>query len=389
MHTSSVPGRTLARRLHAESPTPCLHFEATRDPDGNLLAFHYVAGNPAAEARARMDEPDGELARWAEELEGLLELADCMRVVETGEPYITELGIQSGGMETWWLATAVRHGDGFALWLRDRTRERLEEREAREALKQAQAREERMEEEAEFRERFIGILGHDLRNPLNAITLSVRAMAQYGSLTATQQELGKRIEASAARMTKMISDILDLTRARRSGGIPLVLAPTSLSAVCHPVVEELAAAYPERPITYEEEGCGKGVWDAERLAQVVSNLVGNALDHGGAEVPVFVRSYPCGELLALEVHNPGEPIPEHLLATLFEPFQSADTSGQRKRRSGLGLGLYIVRELVHAHGGSVSVHSAKGEGTTFTVLLPRDARQAVAECTHSDEAHST
>ncbi|MFL5347637.1 MAG: sensor histidine kinase [Hyalangium sp.] len=389
MLTSSVPGRTLARGLYAESPTPCLLFEATRDPEGNLLVFQFVAANPAAEARARLDEPDGGPARWAEELQGLLELADCARVLETGEPSITQLCVQSRGVETWWLSTAVRHGDGFALWLRDVTRERLEEREARQALEQAQAREERMEEEAEFRERFLGILGHDLRNPLNAISLSARAMAQYGSLTAMQQELGLRIEASAARMTKMIADILDLTRARRSDGIPLVLAPSSLSSVCCQVVEELAVAYPERQIAYDDEDSGWGMWDAERLAQVVSNLVGNALEHGGADVPVFVRSYARGELLALEVHNPGEPIPEPRLATLFEPFQPADTSGQRKRRRGLGLGLYIVRELVHAHGGRVAVHSAEGEGTTFTVLLPRDARQALAERSAPGEAHST
>lgn len=389
MHTSSVPGRTLAPQLYAESQTPCLLFEATRDSEGKLIAFQFVAGNPAADARARMDGADSGLARWAEELEGLLELAACARVVETGEPYITELCVQSDDVETWWLATAVQHGDGFALWLRDVTRERLEEREAREALEQSQAREERMEEEAEFRERFIGILGHDLRNPLNAISLSARAMAQYGSLTAMQQELGQRIEASAARMTKMISDILDLTRARRSGGIPLLLAPTSLSAVCRQVVEELSAAYPDRHIAYDEEGSGRGVWDAERLAQVVSNLVGNALDHGGAEVPVFVRTFPCGELIALEVHNPGEAIPEHRLSTLFEPFQPTDTSSARKRRKGLGLGLYIVREIVHAHGGNVAVHSAEGDGTTFTVLLPRDARQVAAERALQDEAHST
>jgi signal transduction histidine kinase len=240
-----------------------------------------------------------------------------------------------------------------------------------------------MEEEAEFRERFIGILGHDLRNPLNAISLSARAMAHYGTPTPMQQELGQRIESSAARMARMISDILDLTRARRSGGIPLVLAPTSLSSVCRQVVEELATAYPDRDIIYDEEELGSGVWDAERLAQVVSNLVANALEHGGPEVPVFLRSYPCGELLALDVHNPGVPIPAHRQAHLFEPFQRANVPEGRKRRSGLGLGLYIVREIVQAHGGHVVVHSQEGEGTTFTVLLPRDAHAALAEHPHS------
>jgi signal transduction histidine kinase len=321
------------------------------------------------------------MACWVEAVEERLDLLSCARVLETGEPYMTELSCPLCEEETWWQATVVPQGDGFALWLRDVTQARQEERRAREALERARAREERMEEEAEFRERFIGILGHDLRSPLNAISLSARALGRYGPLTQLQQDLGQRIELSAARMTKMISDILDLTRARLSGGIPLFLEPTHLSDVCQQVVKELSAAYPNRCIVYDEEGAGEGMWDAERLAQVLSNLVANALEHGGADVPVFVRSYPCEELLAVEVHNPGAPIPEHLLATLFEPFRRAGGASQaqgKRRRGGLGLGLYIVKEIVEAHGGRVSVRSCAGEGTTFTVLLPRDAQPVVA-----------
>jgi signal transduction histidine kinase len=236
-----------------------------------------------------------------------------------------------------------------------------------------------MEAEAEYRERFIGVLGHDLRNPLSAISFSAHTLRNFGSLTPRQHALTLRIESCADRMAKMISGILDLTRARRSGGIPLSLEPTSLSAVCLRVLEELQTAHPDRHIFYEEDRHWKGIWDAERLAQVVSNLVANALEHGGEKVPVYVRSYPRGELVTLEVHNPGAPIPPHRLATLFQPFQGGRAPGERKRRTGLGLGLYIVREIVQSHGGRVSVHSAEGEGTTFTVLLPLDARQALSE----------
>ncbi|WP_224362656.1 sensor histidine kinase [Hyalangium versicolor] len=376
MNMSPIPGSSLGRGLCVESHTPCLLFEAVRDSDGDLLAFRCVAANLAAEAQAWREEGTGGLSRWVESVAGMLELPACARVVETGEPYVTELHRRSGGTRTCWLATGVQRGDGFALWLRDVSRERLEEREALEALEQAQAREERMVEEAELRERFIGILGHDLRSPINAITLSVQALAQCGPLSSMQQELSQRVEASAARMAKMVADILDLTRARRSSGIPLSVAPASLGTVCRQVVDELATSHPDRYITYEEAGPSEGVWDAERLAQVVSNLVANALEHGGEDVPVFVRAHPRGELLTLEVHNPGVPIPENQLATLFEPFQRASASGGSRRCSGLGLGLYIVRELVHAHGGRVAVRSTEDEGTTFTVLLPRDARQA-------------
>ena len=365
-------------RPYAQSSAPCLFFEAARDGAGGLRHFQCIAGNLAAEARARVEER-GDLIRWAESLEQMLERAACERVVETGEPYTTELYCRPGGTERWWRATAVRHGDGFALWLHDVTEARLEERRAREALAMALVREERMEAEAEYRERFIGVLGHDLRNPLSAISFSAHTLRSCGPLTPRQQALTLRIESCADRMAKMISGILDLTRARRSGGIPLSLEPTSLSAVCLRVLEELQIAHPDRHIYYEEERHWEGIWDAERLAQVVSNLVSNALEHGGEAVPVYVRSYSRGELVALEVHNPGAPIPPHRLATLFQPFQGGRPPGERKRRTGLGLGLYIVRELVQSHGGRVSVHSAEGEGTTFTVLLPRDARQTLSE----------
>ncbi|MDY7230019.1 sensor histidine kinase [Hyalangium rubrum] len=341
------------------------------------LGLRCVSWNAAAEACLRAREPGGEVTRWAQAVAELLEVPACARVEDTGEPYTTELYFRRYGVESWWQATAVRQTEGFALWLREVTQARLEERRAREALERARAREERMEEEAEFRERFIGILGHDLRSPLSAISLSARAISRYGTLTPLQQEMEQRIESSASRMMKMISDILDLTRARLSSGIPLFLEPTQASEVCRQVVEEMSAAYPNRCIVYDEQGAGEGVWDSERLAQVLSNLVANALEHGGAEVPVLVRSYPCEELLALEVHNPGPAIPEHVLATMFEPFRRSATSGKRKR-SGLGLGLYIVKEIAEAHGGRVVVHSREGEGTTFTVLLPRDARTAEA-----------
>ncbi|SEM39692.1 Signal transduction histidine kinase [Stigmatella aurantiaca] len=378
MHKSSVSGKLRVGSQLVEGGTPCLLFEAVRGREGATKSWRCVSWNPSAERGVLAHEAHGGMDRWVKWVERLLDVAACSHVVESGEPSLTELHCQLGGTESWWQATAVPRGEGFALWLKDVTEARRKDSKVREALERALEREERMVAEAEFRERFIGVLGHDLRNPLSAVMVSAKALCRQDSLTRFQQELGQRIESSAGRMSKMISDILDLTRARQSGGIPLFVMPMQLSTLCQQVVGELSAAAPERCILYDEQGSSDGVWDSERLAQVLSNLVSNALEHGGEEVPVIVRSYPHGDMQALEVHNPGSPIPGDRLATLFEPFQQGCTrAGDGRKRRGLGLGLYIVKELVQAHGGQVSVHSTE-EGTTFTVLLPRDSRQALA-----------
>lgn len=235
-----------------------------------------------------------------------------------------------------------------------------------------------MVEEARFRERFIGILGHDLRNPLNAIMLSARAQKRRGPLECTPEQHrqhAQRIESSAARMGNMIADLLDLTRARLAGGIPLRKGPTDLAVVCQQVVDELSAAYPERAIAVDVDGKAEGEWDAERLAQVLSNLVGNALEHGTPEAPVFLRCWAKGDHQVVEVQNPGTPIPEELRERLFDPFRQGEGERtQGRRNAGLGLGLFIVKEIVQAHGGTVEVASSQKEGTTFTVKLPRPPR---------------
>jgi PAS domain S-box-containing protein len=244
---------------------------------------------------------------------------------------------------------------------------------------------ERMQQEAQFRERFIGMLGHDLRNPLNAILLSAQTLAQGDALPAPLRKTTARIDASARRMQRMISDLLDLTRARLAGGIPLELSTTRMPAVCRQVVEELSVAHPGR-ILLEVEGACEGVWDAERLAQVLSNLVANALEHGAAGSPVRVRCHAPGDRQVLEVSNPGPPIPPDKLETLFDPFRQAGPD--TRKRSGLGLGLFIVREIIQAHGGTVAVRSTQEEGTTFTVTLPRESRLASAPRAEVREAAS-
>jgi PAS domain S-box-containing protein len=229
--------------------------------------------------------------------------------------------------------------------------------------------EEARERTAKFREQFLGVVSHDLRNPLNAILLSAHTLMRSGGLEERQGRTVARIARSAAGMERMIKDLLDFTRVRLGGGFPLQPAPTHLDRVCAEVLEELEAAHPARELRRRLLGGYAGEWDRYRLAQVVSNLVGNALQYSPEGTPVTVTTYPTDEHMVLEVHNLGPCIAPEMLAHLFEPFRRGATAG----RQGLGLGLFIASEIVRGHGGTVTVRSREEEGTTFTVRLPLGA----------------
>ncbi|MEW5852306.1 MAG: ATP-binding protein [Myxococcota bacterium] len=230
--------------------------------------------------------------------------------------------------------------------------------------------ERQLEEAARMRERFMGILGHDLRTPLTVILMCTHLLQRMA--VDAERPLLQRIEANARRMERLVRDLLDLTRIR-AGGIPVVPKAMNLVESCHAVVEEARAAHPGQEIRLEVEGDCHGVWDPDRLTQVVSNLVSNALNHGlpGGRISVVLHGEATS--VVLEVHNEGAPIPPTLLPHLFEPFRRAREPAPSSADSGLGLGLYIVREIVQAHGGEVSVRSSAEAGTTFTVRLPRRA----------------
>jgi two-component system sensor histidine kinase/response regulator len=167
----------------------------------------------------------------------------------------------------------------------------------------------------------------------------------------------------------MIEDMLDMARARLAGGIPLKRAAADLGALVDRVVSEIQAAHPDRRIEIKQAGTLGGSWDAERLAQVASNLLGNALQHGdpAGVVRVTVDGRRPDEVL-LKVENTGT-IPTDLLPQLFDPFRRAQR--QTGRTEGLGLGLYIVQQIVEAHGGSVDVRSGEDNLTLFVVSIPR------------------
>jgi len=224
------------------------------------------------------------------------------------------------------------------------------------------------EDTGAFREQFIGILGHDLRGPLTAVRMSTELLLQRGGLSEADQRTVRRIVTSTDKMGRMIADILDFTRGRLGGGIPVAPQPGNLHDIARHAVDELAAAHPGRRLEFLATGSGAGEYDPDRMSQVVTNLVSNALTHGTPETPVRITVKEEGTGLTLAVWNQSTPIPPELLPTLFEPFRQGE---RRKASVGLGLGLYIVSEVVRAHEGTVTVRSTAEEGTTFTVYLPR------------------
>jgi sigma-B regulation protein RsbU (phosphoserine phosphatase) len=218
----------------------------------------------------------------------------------------------------------------------------------------------------EARDLFIGILGHDLRNPLSAIQIAV-AMLRKKSKSDTANVPVQVIGESADRMERIISDLLDFARGRLGGGIPVTPREMSMDAVVKRVVGELAIVHPRRELATEVRGETDGRWDAERVAQVVSNLVGNAITHGIGTVRIGVVG--DDDAVRLSVASLGEPIAPEALPVIFQPFTRV---GDRK---GLGLGLYIADEIVRAHEGHIDVSSSHQDGTRFTVSWPKRLAQ--------------
>lgn len=232
----------------------------------------------------------------------------------------------------------------------------------------------RLEEETrrrvDFEEYLIGIVSHDLRSPLNAISLSATALLRREGLDEAQEKTLQRLLGSAERANRMIRDLLDFTRARLGGGIPVEPRPLDLHVLTRQVMDEVKLAHPERRIDVVQRGPGEGAWDGDRLAQVLTNLVNNALAYSPPGTPVRVETEGVEGAAWLRVHNEGEPIPAELLPRLFEPLRRGAQGGDAASRS-IGLGLFIVNSIVRAHGGTLEAQSAPDAGVTFSVRLPR------------------
>jgi len=217
-------------------------------------------------------------------------------------------------------------------------------------------------------------VSHDLRNPLNAILLSNTALLRRPGLDERTRAGLLRTRSAAERMVRMVRDLLDFTQARLRGTLPLQRRALDLHGLARQVVDEVQLAHPGRTLELHCEGDGLGEGDPDRLAQALTNLVTNALQYAPADAPVRVRTEGQGDTLSLSVHNPGTPIAPELLPRLFEPMERGVEAGTERRS--IGLGLYIVQHIVHAHGGRIEVSSTAAEGTTFTLCLPRGLREA-------------
>jgi sigma-B regulation protein RsbU (phosphoserine phosphatase) len=222
------------------------------------------------------------------------------------------------------------------------------------------------EDRALFAEQMVGIVSHDLRNPLSVIRMSA-AILSAAELPDPQRASIDRVVRSVDRAQRLISDLLDFTAARIGTGLPIRSKPADMHAVVSDALADLRISHPGLQVTRVIEGTGSCTVDTDRLQQLVVNLVVNAVTHGAKDRPVTVRTAIEGDSFIVTVHNEGEPIASELLPRLFDPM-TRGTSDPASRS--IGLGLYIVREIARAHGGSVAVESTARNGTTLTAVFP-------------------
>lgn len=224
-----------------------------------------------------------------------------------------------------------------------------------------------------WRNVFLGVLGHDLRGPLNAILLTSQLIAKLIDGTPASEPTARLIR-SGERMKELLDDLLDYSRISLNMGIPVSPAPVDLAPVCREEVERLKAALPGCPIEFTVEGPTQGTWDASRIKQVIGNLVTNAAQYGHPGRPVAVKLRGGAAEVRLSVENEGPVIPRETIQLLFEPLRRGAGANIKNERTSMGLGLFIVRQVAQAHGGTVSVDSAGGR-TVFTVVMPSASRQ--------------
>ena len=225
---------------------------------------------------------------------------------------------------------------------------------------------------AQSREMLVGILSHDLRSPLQAIALSAQLSLHMGQLNESQTMLSMKVLECTDRMGALINDLLDVTRARFGAGLPVVRVVMNMGTVAEQIVDEVRVVHPHRKIELIASGVLVGEWDKARIGQIFSNLLNNAIQYGSRSTPVRVGLKGDPTAVTLTVGNDGVPIPADKIKMIFDPLKRmvADEDGAPPSGN-LGLGLYITKQVVVAHGGTIEVTSSEMEGTTFTAQFPR------------------
>lgn len=218
---------------------------------------------------------------------------------------------------------------------------------------------------------FLAILSHDLRNPLNTINMSSMLLMKSTEVNEKGKSLGQRIFNSSERMSRLINDLTDFTRSQFKETLPTELAPAHMDIICEDIIHEQKMIYPNREFLLKKQGTFSGTWDKDRIAQVFSNLLGNAIQHGCPSSPIVIELNGDDSSIIVNINNQGT-IPKNQVKTIFEPLSRGHgiDIGHSQKNS-LGLGLYITREIVLAHKGTIEVASSETDGTTFSLRIPR------------------
>ena len=258
-----------------------------------------------------------------------------------------------------------RHKYERELLLQRRRAEELAAQHARDQQELAAARAQ-AEDRALFAEQLVGMVSHDIRNPLSVIHMST-VLLERGADPEQQKAAVQRVSRAVGRVRHLIGDLLDFTQARLGSGLSVRREECDLAQALADAVAELAVAFPDVTLRHEHTGATRCVADPDRIVQAVGNLVANAATHGDTAQPITVRSEGAPAEFRVSVHNHGKAIPPEVLPRLFEPMIRGEGAGAGK---GVGLGLYIVRAIARAHGGEVAARSLPEEGTTFTLGWP-------------------
>lgn len=369
---------------------------ATLDPDREALLDGAPCGLMQTDAKGVFLRANKPFCLWLgytkEELVGKMRLQDLLTMgarifhqthwapLLEMQGSISELKLDlrhRDGSSVPMVLNVVRQGHGpahtqevAAFVARDRDKYEQELLLSRQKLQAQVAEVERLQAEtrdrALFAEQMIGIVSHDLRNPLSAVHTGIQLLFRHAP-TDNQARVLSRMAQSVERANRLVSDLLDFTVARVGKGIAVDARPVDLHEVVAQSLAELALSFPDRVLRHQTRGNGKCNADPDRLSQLVGNLVANAVAYGDASRDVTVTTTVRSEHIEISVHNWGAAIPAELVASLFQPMvRGAVTASGRS----VGLGLFIIREIAKAHGGTVKVDSSDALGTTFTAVLP-------------------